>query len=140
VVLHGAGAGTLSVFAKSTTGDRRFRLEAVDVRARATLPLGLRRRRLRRRERVTSSSTLTLSLTGGRWQETSTVACVKTAVEQAMQIPVAEQTLVVNGMILKCETSGLVQYMRPNTLEVCVMVLDRRPSVPVPPVGPDLYD
>ena len=79
-----AGGSSLAVFAKSTTGDRRFHLQA---------------------------------------DETSTVGAVKAAVEAAMAIPAAEQTLVVNGQVLKSDTSGLVQYVRPNTSEVCVMVL-----------------
>jgi hypothetical protein len=58
--------------------------------------------------------------------ETSTVGAVKAAVEAAMAIPAAEQTLVVNGQLLKCDTSGLVQYVRPNTSEVCIMVLRKQ--------------
>mmetsp|Transcript_5295 Transcript_5295/g.10801 ORF Transcript_5295/g.10801 Transcript_5295/m.10801 type:complete len:302 (-) Transcript_5295:304-1209(-) len=55
----------------------------------------------------------------------SSVGDVRVAIQEAMDIPVKKQTLVVNGQILKNDAAALVDFLRPKTTEVCIMVLQQ---------------
>lgn len=56
----------------------------------------------------------------------SSVGDVRAAVQVVMSIPTNKQTLVVNGQVLKDDNAALVDFLRPKTLEVCIMVLQQQ--------------
>mmetsp|Transcript_40041 Transcript_40041/g.55643 ORF Transcript_40041/g.55643 Transcript_40041/m.55643 type:complete len:296 (-) Transcript_40041:115-1002(-) len=53
----------------------------------------------------------------------SLICDIKREVEKELEVPVDEQVLVVNGQLLKNDTSALVEFVHNSVSEICIIVL-----------------